>query len=171
MKKCYIVLAAVITLVLALSVIVTVSNNSSRALKSEDNKISLFVDAYGVMIESLAEENLLLEFEAAEFSEETLWYALSQENMELLASKLEDIYPYSFSITYGNDWVTAPTSDDIARIYLFISPDYNGFNKVKIEGFINNHTNPVDMYYTYRNGLWALVDAEVLYPDWSVPQI
>ena len=171
MKKRYIFLAAVFTLVLVLSAIVNVSNNSSRALKTEDNRIALFADAYAVMIEFLTNANLLPEFEAAELLEENLRYEISQESMEVLASKLEDMYPYSFSITYGHDWVTAPKSDDTARIYLFISPDYNGFNKVKVEGFINNHTNPVDMYYTYRNSSWELVDAEVLYPDWSVPRI
>ncbi len=166
MKKRYFCLAGVV-LVLAVFVIVTVSNNSSRALRNEDNRIALFADAYGVMIESLTNANLLPEYGAAEFLEENLRYDLSLENMEVLACKLEDMYKYSFSITYGHNWVTTPKSDDCARIYLFISPDYNGLNKVKIEGFLNDHTNPVDMYYTYRNGSWVLVRAEVLYPDWS----
>lgn len=167
MKKRCLCLAGVIALVFVVVAIVIVSNHSSRALKNEAHRIALFAEAYGVMLESLAEATLLPEFEAAEFLEENLRYDLSQESMEVLASKLEDMYKYSFSITYGHDWVTNPKSADIARIYLFISPDYNGFNKVNVEGFINNHTNPVEMYYTYRNGLWVLVDAEVLYPDWS----
>ena len=164
MKKRVFFIAGVVP-ALAVFVVVSVSNYSSRALKNEDNRILIFADAYGVMVGSLADAGLLPEYGGAELLEENLRYELSPESMEALANMLESIYPKAFSVTYGHDRAAAPKSDDSARIYLFIAPGYNGFNRVKIEGFINNHANPVDMYYTYCISSWVLQGAEVLYPD------
>ena len=40
-------------------------------------------------------------------------------------------------------------------------------NKVKTTGFINNSYNSVIMYFTFKNGSWKLLCAEIHSRDWS----
>jgi hypothetical protein len=70
----------------------------------------------------------LPEFKAVELLEEKLRLSLSQEGMEALAKRLEETYGYPCSVTYGHDWVLAPRSNDIGRVYLsyYTKPLYNG---------------------------------------------
>jgi hypothetical protein len=162
MKKRYYFLSVVAVLVVALIVVGIVSNTSRRALKSEDNKISLFVDAYGVMLEYLAVNNLLPEYSSAWLYGLGLQMELSQSGIEELAKRLNTAYPqHTFSVPEYSDWLNEKSHEsNSATIYFETLPKHKGFNKVQLNVMVNNNLKVVKMSYTFRNGVWVLVSAE-----------
>ena len=154
MKK-YIIVSVIIAAILKCCVIV-LAGHSRNMMKNAENKTELFVDAYGVMTEYLSDEALLPEFDTAELVEETFWASLNEDSLRSLAEALDKTYPYPVSISHGHDRIESK-SDSTAYIYLSHDFEYSGFNKVKVEGFINDNSNLIMLYYTYRSGVWCLV--------------
>jgi hypothetical protein len=160
-KKRYFFLVAAAVLVAALIVVGIISNTSRRALKSEDNKISLFVDAYGVMLEYLADKNLLPEYSSAMLLGLRLQMELSQSGIEELAKRLNAAYPHTFSVPEYSDWLNEKRNEkNSATIYFDTAFKHKGFNKVQLYVMVNNNRKVVKTSYTFRNGVWVLVSAE-----------
>jgi len=152
------------------------ANYSRNAAKEYDNRINLFFGAYGIMMNYLSDEKLLPQFATAELVEESVYGYLNENDLLALSDKLSNVYPYPISISRGHDRFDSQIPyADRDFIYVYFSANYRDrtgvdrrFNAVRIEGFVNNNTYPVIMYFRYHNNEWDLVNAELLeYDDYS----
>ena len=168
-KKATATILSVSLLATVLVFAVSCASDSSRAFDSEDKRIELYAIAYESLLGCLSEANLMPEFDSAELVEESLAAYLNEASVQALAGKLDDMHSYSVSVSHGHDRSDATESIGVAYAYLYYDSEYNGSNKLKIEGFVNDNTYPVYMYFSYRNGAWGLIDSEIYQADWSVP--
>jgi len=182
-KRAIAVRAFIVILLAAIVLVASAACNSQEAAEPEDssrkafeddnNRIMLYVTAYGELINQLSDLDLLPEFRSVELVEEILNYGqtiLSEDNLQALVNALNEMYPYTFSISRGHDRFDAST-DNTAYVFFYFGVDDNGvykeFNRLKLEGFLNDNTYPVFLFYEFRNGAWKLVDVEVYYADWA----
>ena len=141
-------------------------NHSRNAAKNEGCRVELFVDAYEVMVEYLADESLLPAFDNAGLVEEALFLSgLSEKSSQTVASLLNDRYPYTVFIFHGHE--RFDSNSGTAYIYLTDAVDYKGFNKVRIDGFVNNNADYIMMYFTRSSDRWRFLGAELYHmsPD------
>jgi len=180
-RKLIIIITAVVIIAVTATIylVVTLANHSRNAAKKYN--VSLFVAAYDSLINYLSDEKLLPQFETAELVEESIYIYLSEDDLQALVSKLNDIYPYPILISRGHDRLDSEIPyEDRNYVYIYFSANYNdrtafdnGFNTVRIEGriegFINSSeigsTYSVAMYFRYQNNEWNLVKSELLKLD------
>ncbi|MDR2356952.1 MAG: hypothetical protein LBD92_02550 [Oscillospiraceae bacterium] len=162
MKKRYYVLSVAAVLVAALIVFGIVSNTSRRAIKIEENRISLFVDAYGSALEYLADKSRLPEYSSAWLYGLGLQRDLSQSGIEELARKLNAAYPqHTFSVPDYSEWLNEKSLEsNSATIHFGTFEKHKGFNQVQLYVMVNANHMDVVMSYTFKNGVWVLVSAE-----------
>ena len=156
MKKLYLyMLIAAASIVLVAAAIFLVGNVLKTGI-TEDMQIELYTDAFEVMLDRLDEGNLLPEISDAKLVEESFHVRLNEGLLQSLADRLNEIYPFAVSVSYGHERFEDPQKDSVAFIYL------NGITdskRVRIEAWINNNTYPVIMDYRYRNNEWKLENA------------
>ena len=149
------------------------ANYSRNAAEEYDNRINLFFGAYGIMMNYLSDEKLLPQFETAELVEESVYGYLNIDDLLALSDKLNNVYPYPISISRGHDRLDSQIPyEDRDFVYVYFSANYRDrtgtdlrFNTVRVEGFVDNNTYPVIMYFRYNNNAWDLVKAELFEYD------
>ena len=168
-NKAFITILSAVLLLSVILLTASCSSNVDKAFDSVDKRIELYVTAYEALIKSLSEAKLLPDFESVELVEESLSAYLNENNLQALADKLDGLHSYSVSVSHGHDRLDTSDGNSLAYVYLLYDFEYNNSSKLKIEGFVNNNTYPVYLYFTFRDNTWNLVDTEIYQADWSVP--
>ena len=144
-----ITVAAIVLVVVSVSLV----GNLLKTEITEEMQIELYVNAYEVMLNRLAEGDLLPDFDNAKLVEESFHVGLNEGFLLYLAARLNEVYPYSVAVSHGHDRFDDPQRDSTAFIYL---SGITNSRRVRIEAFINNNSYPVIMDYRLRNNTWQL---------------
>ena len=163
-------IASIVVFIILLSLFISFAKKSSNAVKNNKYRVDLYTNAYAVLLEYLSDADMLPPFDEIALVEESINGGLDKEDLRILVKELNDIYPYSITISQDHDRYESLRTEQtvnengIAYIYFFLPSDrlYSGFNKVKIEGMVNNSNYQVIMFFRFRNNSWKLLEAEVL---------